>query len=68
MADDDAPWTSLVVAQGEHQRHGLDPQDPETTLCRQVAITPETLYRGCFYGAGGDDCPRCAALLPENHF
>lgn len=68
MADDDEPWTSIVVAQGDTRHHGRDPQNLTTTLCGEVAVKPWTLMRGCFYGTGSDDCPLCAALLPDNHY
>lgn len=68
MADDDEPWTSIVIAEGETQPHGRDPRNLTTTLCGEVAVTPRTLYRGCFYGTGDDDCQVCAKLLPDNHY
>jgi len=37
------------------------------TLCGEVEVTDETLYRGPFYGTRNDDCRSCAELLGRNH-
>lgn len=65
---DDEPWTSLVIAPGETRCHGRDPQNLSRTLCREVEVTDDTLYRGMFYGTHEDDCRTCAELLPGNHY
>jgi hypothetical protein len=67
MADEE-PWTTLVIAPGETMNHGLNPQDPDSTLCGAVTGADVVLYRAPFYGGQQDDCPTCAALLPENHY
>ena len=66
--EDDEPWTSLVIVDGESRRHGRDPKNLAVTLCGDVEVTPYTLCRGPFYGTGDDDCPVCAKLLPDNHY
>jgi hypothetical protein len=68
VTEDDEPWTSIVIAHGESRQHGRDPRNLATTLCGEVAVTPETLMRGPFYGTGHDDCEACARLLPDNHY
>ena len=69
VADPDgAPWTSTVIAAGESRRHGRDPRNLARTLCGEVEVTDETLYRACFYGTQAEDCAKCAERLPDSHY
>ena len=57
-----------MVAPGEARHHGRDPRNLARTLCGEVEVTDETLYRGSFYGTRDDDCASCTELLPGNHY